>query len=287
MEVKMKNLTETNKGKLPARLMKRVDSCAHIFIADKPEKISQIMADKGVDELEAGRIYTIGALKAAKRRGTAKNYIEAVSRLEMEQVGDRGCPLTRTVNADKAAMTVAKYKRMTGGGYLQASMVDAVRTAWARMDNQPVTAYVQPVARTVPKNVKQAAKLRCPPCVGKALGQLYTEWEERTIKSGPEYVYTNMAIVENLKRFFNEYLARQSKTVNKRLSELKEFVRSKNNKQGVDVIVKSLLSNAGKESADTARLANFAVNLWRQFEHKDSLSVTEFTELLYRYGLDR
>jgi hypothetical protein len=57
-------------------------------MADKPDKISAIMADRNVSELEAARIYTIGALKAAKRRGTAKNYREALELLEAEQIGE-------------------------------------------------------------------------------------------------------------------------------------------------------------------------------------------------------
>jgi HrpA-like RNA helicase len=245
------------------------------------------MADKGVSELDAARIYTMGALKASIRRGTAKTYTQALERLEMEQVGDRGCPLTRTVSADNTALMVSELNRRTGKGYMQVYTGDVVRMAWARMDNQPITAYAQPVGRDVLNNEQQTPKRQHKRDMGKVLASLYTEWEGRELETGSEYAYTNTAIVENLKRFFNEYTANQSKTVKTRLAELKVYIKNKGAAREADAVIKALLSNAGKESPDTARLANFATNLWQHFEHKESLSAAEFTELLYHYGLNK
>jgi hypothetical protein len=88
----MDNVT-TKRRELSPALMQRVDACAYIFTADTPEKLSAIMAEQGVSELEAGRIYALGALKHAIQRGTAKNYREAVEALEAEQVGGQRGPV--------------------------------------------------------------------------------------------------------------------------------------------------------------------------------------------------
>jgi hypothetical protein len=71
----MENVTVKRRELAPA-IMARVDACAYIFMADTPEKINAIMEDRGVSEQEAGRIYIIGALKHAIRRGTAKTTMK-------------------------------------------------------------------------------------------------------------------------------------------------------------------------------------------------------------------
>lgn len=75
----------TEKGKFSAR----IGACAALFRAEKTVKVRQIAEAEGISEDEAARRYVVGALKAAVRRGSARNLIEALERYEAEQVGDR------------------------------------------------------------------------------------------------------------------------------------------------------------------------------------------------------
>jgi hypothetical protein len=284
----MENVT-TKKGEFAPKLMKRVDSCAHIFMADKPEKISAIMEAREVPALDAGRIYTIGALKAAKRRGVAKNYSEAIEALEAEQAGDRGNPLTRTISADKTAAIVAKYERMNAKTPMLVNNVDVVRMAWARMDKQPLTAYAQPqnwriAAETQPKAKKRAHTLN----VGKVLGALYTEWEAREIEADPANMARHDIIEKNLHVFFKEYKSRQSKTVKTRINELINYVAREGyrNSLKAEQAIRALTSAKGRDSPGISKLAKFASNLHYNFEHKESVTCPEFIGLLCDYGKD-
>jgi hypothetical protein len=281
----------THKSGFSPALMKRIDACAYIFIADKPEKIRKIVADREVSELEAGRIYTVGALKAAKRRGTAKTYLEALDALEAEQVNDRGCVLTRTVNADAMNKAIAGHRNKTNSIPTYTAHIDYVRMAWARMDNQPVADYVSriPVSawHAMPRYLR-APYYSHPVAIGKVLGSMYTRMEERQEQSNPEYAYINSVQSINMCMFFQDYESRLSSTVKARLVELKAYIAAQagegSDTDHVKEAVKSLLSAQGREAPETSKLANFAVNLWRQFEHKEALTATEFAELIARFG---
>jgi hypothetical protein len=281
----MEHVTAKKRGFSPA-LMARVDACAYIFMADKPEKIAAIMENREVSELEAGRIYTIGALKAAKRRGTAKNYREAIEALEAEQAGDRGNPLTRTMSADRTDGIIQYINHLNRASPMRVNKVDAVRMAWAHMDHQPLTAYAQPqnwhTEEKRPEETKRAHTLN----TGKVLGTLYTEWEARELEADPANEARHGIIEKNLNVFFAEYISRLSRTVKMRLAELVESI---NRPTGGDMlkadrVIKYLTSAQGRAAPETSKLANFAVNLHRNFDHKDSVSCPEFISLLCRYG---
>jgi hypothetical protein len=281
----MKHVT-TKKRELAPAIMARVDACAYIFMADKPEKIRAIMADRNVSELEAGRIYTIGALKAAKQRGIAKNYREALELLEAEQVGDRGNQLTRTASVDNTAHIAARYQRMNDDAPMRIATIDVVHMAWARMDNQPYTAYVLPrnwtAEATEPKEEKRSQTLT----IGKILGSMYTDMEYRQEQSAPEYAYTNAVIAANMRRFFAEYVSRLSQTVKNRLAGLAGYIDRESNGDMLKAerIISTLTSAKGREAPGTCKMANFAANLYRNFEHKDTITCQEFISMLFRYG---
>jgi hypothetical protein len=276
----------TKKRELAPELMARVDACAYIFIADRPEKISAIMESRNVPELDAGRIYTIGALKAAKRRGTARNYREALEVLEAEQAGDRGNPLTRTINADNTARAIARYQRINDNSPMRTTTIDVIRMSWARMDNQPYTAYVQPhtwyVQHREPKEVEPKHSLN----VGKILGTMYCQEEYRQEREDPVYTAHNAVIERNMTVFFTEYTSRLSRTVKMRLADLAGYIRRESNGSALKAerVISALTSAKGREAPETSKMANFAANLHRQFEHKDAVSCPEFVSLLYRYG---
>jgi hypothetical protein len=276
----------TRKRELAPKLMARVDACAHIFIADKPEKINAIMEGRGVTELEAGRIYTIGALKMARRRGTARTYREALENLEAEQAGDRGNLLTRSISADNTARKIAQYARMNDNTPIRVNTVDVVRMAWARMDNQPLTAYAQPqnwhIAEREPEEEKRTRSRN----MGRVLGTLYTEWEARELDADPFNEVRHTVIEKNMTVFFTEYLSRLSRTVKMRIADLVKYVRKESNGNALKAerIISALTSARGREAPGTSKLANFAANLHRNFEHKEAVTCPEFIGLLYRYG---
>jgi hypothetical protein len=163
-----------NKGTIPAYLMPRVDACAMIFIDDKPEKIKRIALSRGCDEMTAGRIYTIGALKAARRRGTARNYREAIEQLENEQMGDRVDPITRFISAEKTALDIAHINRMNNSG------TTAVYRQGFTVDPEGNAEYTRFFMGTM-RSKKPTEQTERPHTVnmGKVLGTLYAEWEER------------------------------------------------------------------------------------------------------------
>jgi hypothetical protein len=278
----------TKKGKLPPDLMARVDACAFLFNADRPEKIRSIMADRGVTEQEAGRIYTIGAMKFCIALGRASTFAEALETLEMEQGGARADPLSRTASADDMARVIARYKRINDKEPMRVNRVDAVRMAWARMDNQPLTEYAQPSNWQTVDGALKEKKRSHPLNVGKVLGCLYTDMEYRQEHSDPIYSAHNAVIQRNLKAFFKDYKSRLSRTVKKRLADLIEYI---NKKSGGDAAkaekaIKDLTLRKGKESPETSKLAKFADNLHYGFPHKDAVSCPEFIELLTNYSDD-
>jgi hypothetical protein len=283
----MENVT-TKKRELAPELMARVDACAYIFMADEPDKISAIMESRNVTELEAGRIYTIGTLKEAKRRGTARNYREALEALEAEQAGDRGNPLTRTISADKTARTVSRYQRMNDNSPMRTNTVDVVRMAWARMDNQLYTAYAQPRNWHVEDRQTVEEKPTHARNTGKIAGSMYTDMVYKQERLDPVYSAYEAVMDKNLKVFFTEYISRLSRMVKMRLANFAGYINRESNGNALKAerVISALTSAKGRKAPETSKMANFAVNLHRNFEHKDAVSCPEFISLLYRYGMD-
>jgi hypothetical protein len=264
-----------NRGTIPAYLMPRVDACATIFIADKPETIKSIALLNKCDEMTAARIYTIGALKAAKRRGTARNYREAVERLENEQTGDRGDPVTETIRAEKTALNIARINRMNNSGtmavYRQGFTVDPEGNAGQTRFFTGNMESREPAEQTErPHTVR----------MGRVMGTLYVQWEEREAETTFDTLFnrvtdtTEDTIAANLRLYFADYTRRMSKTVKERIAELQRYTGD----------VKALVSAKGREDPETSKLAKFVVNLHQHFDHKDALTVSEFAGLLKRYA---
>jgi hypothetical protein len=271
---KMNVTKKRNKGSIPASLMPRVDACALIFIADKPDKIKGIALLNECDELAAGRIYTIGALKNAKRRGTARNYREAITQLENEQMGDRGDPITRTISEEKTALGIAHINRMNNSGttaiYRQGFTVDPNGNA---EEARFFVGYME--------GKKPEEKTERPHTVnmGKVLGTMYVRWEEKTAETTLDTLFNRVTdaagdcIQNDLQLYFADYTQRMSKTVKNRIAELQRYAGD----------IKALVSAKGRAAPETSRLAKFVSNLHQHFDHKDALTVSEFAGLLKRY----
>jgi hypothetical protein len=264
-----------NKGAIPASLMPRVDACAIIFIADKPEKIEDIALSNGCDEMTAGRIYTIGALKAARRRGTARNYYEAIAQLENEQMGDRGDPVTRAVSAEKTAIDTARIDRVNNSGatavYRQGFTVGPEGNAEQKRFFMGSMEGRKPAEKTGrPHTVR----------MGKVMGTMYVRWEEKTAETTLDTLFnretdtTGDCIENDLRLYFADYTRRMSRTVKARIAELQRYTGD----------TKALLSAKGRKAPETSRLSKFVDHLHAAFEHKDALTVSEFAGLLKRYA---
>jgi hypothetical protein len=311
-------------GSLPPAIMARVDSCAYLFGRERPEKVGKIVQERGVSAPEAARIYTIGVLKASKRRGTARNYREALDRLEAEQVGDRGDPLTRTVSADATARTIARICRDRLLGYYDTEVKYSV-TGRCNRQGKPMFRYAGTVSRYVCQDTdsanipdyytyrpsytthvdgvsvygpaiavgehysddKPAHTARSKRSTGRVLGTLYAQYEERQERQGPEHEFTNTTIEGNLRRYFTEYESHLSNTVHVRLRELFAYITAhiRGDKGKIEGVVRALMSVNGRKDPATSRLARFVDNLHKAFPHRDSITGAEFAELLYRYSM--
>jgi hypothetical protein len=201
-------------------------------------------------------------------------------RLEYEQVGDRGDPITRTISAEKIAENIARLWHLTSSIPTVRARLDTMRMAWAHADNQSYTQYIRPGSWQV-MPVQPAVSARdSTRSTGKVLGALYTQWEARETESDPVYGAHNAAIERNLQVFFADYASRLSRTVRRRLGELMGYVDQQPEPVAA---IRTLMSAAGREAPDTAKLSQFAARLHGTFPHSDSVSCPEFIELLHQY----
>jgi hypothetical protein len=259
-------MSNTKNRALPPDQMARVTACAHLFMDSREEKINGIAADKGVTPIEAATIYTLGALKAAIRRGTARNYREALDRLEAEQVGDRGDRLLRTVSMDDTARMIARINRANAGN---SSIPDYYRST----DNGASWTPHYPAQATKPANTTDRA-------AGRVLGTLYTQWEERQADTDLDVVMgkaemdaRTAQIERNLTLFFAEYVSRLSRTSKVRLYDL----------VGSKIDPAYLTSRKGQADPETKGLAWGAAHLFKGFTHKAGLTCRNFIDMVRRY----
>jgi hypothetical protein len=248
--------------------MNRVKACAVLFL-DSParEKIERFANEKGITVENAAIAYTLGALKAMKRRGTASSYAEALDTMEAEQVGDRGNKLTRTVSADNTARIIQKINKINAGSKEEPAYLRSIDKGKTWTPHYPIAVDKAGVSSR---------------SMGKVLGTLYTEWESREIEADPVVVVYNEAInaekaqiEQNMRLFFAEYASRLSVTAKARLYEL---AASK-------VKANYLLSNAPRYDTDKAirSLSNVSFKLYESFPHRESITGTEFIELVRSY----
>lgn len=252
--------------KLPPRIMQRVRACAILFLAGtRAQRIAEIAGAKGIDLESASVMYTIGALKRAKRQGTARSYEEALEKLEAEQVGDRGSQITKTLSADQTARQIARINRINAG---ERFSMDGVHYIHDYDNIVNVDGRQEAVSHFAVIDGKEKPE----PKPSKVIGTLYAEWEDRQKKTGDSaQVMINNSIDKNLKLFFADYVARLSKTAKKRLYELAESDTDP-----------ALLMGKGKESGDKAlrRESWGAYTLYSGFPHKESVTGVEYVNLI-------
>jgi hypothetical protein len=121
---------------------------------------------------------------------------------------------------------------------------------------------------------------------GRALGTLYTGIEAGEEALDPANMAYNGAVVENLTAFFAMYIAGLS---GKTRAGINEFARHVAMASGGDMlkaeqVIRGITSNKGKAEPGTRKLADFAANLHRNFEHKNAVTCPELMGLLLNYG---
>jgi len=256
-------------NKLRPALMLRVQACAILFMASNRDRIQRIADAKGIELDQAALMYTLGALKRAKRQGTARNYTEAIEQLEYSQVGDRGNPITKTAQADKVGRYISRINRINNGDVVTIEGVryvnDYNNIVVIEGDRHSIPHYA-----TIKTSMKQCKTRN----VGAVLGTLYANWEAHINKTKLENSVQEARVSENLRLFFSDYQARLSNTSQKRVQEL---IKSD--------ISPSILMGKGKESDDMAlkRLSWQAYRLYEGFPHKDAVTGCQFIELLRGY----
>jgi len=276
----------TAKRVLPPAIMARVRACAILFLdSARRARIAEIADGKGIEIGDAAIVYAIGALKAAKRRGTARTYREALDLLEAEQVGDRGSRIARSISADKTAREVARINRINAG---DSCTIDGVRYVHDYDIAHREYGYTTEGEYTY-RDVDSVAHFADAPgpdkpdtgrSVGKVLGTLYTDWEARERNFDPALVMLDRdmqdryrQVERNLQLFFREYQSRLSKTSKARLIEIAES----------DIGPGYMASAAGYSDPQAKRIAKAARYLYDNFPHKDGISCREFIRLVRKY----
>ena len=260
---------------MPEALMLRVKSCAIMYGYDPQNRkdacITRIATNKGILYDDACIVYTIAVIKRMIRTHQARNYVDALDQIEAMQVGDRGDKITKSLASDKLSRIVNRINRINKGIkigeylYDYDQIIDGIKLAHFTVDSdKPVIANR---------------------AMGKVLGTLYTTYNaynanyaiDNTIDKALEDQIKDAAMLQidkNLKAYFADYKARLSNTAKKRLQVL------------VDSDIDASVLVDGKIKQDTGDIAKFAnaiYRLYEQFPHRDSITETEYINLIRKY----
>jgi hypothetical protein len=247
--------------------MDRVDACAVIYAADKPERIGKIAENKGVDAHTAAVIYTLGALKYLKKRGIARNYADAIAQIEDRQVGARVNPLQVTASADNTAGQVARLNRLTNASdmavYREGFTVSPEGVA------EQARFFVEKAKSEDPKSEPRRHTVN----MGKVFGTLYTQWEEREADDTLENDFTAATVKRNLTAFFKEYEDRLSDRSRQNLYAITKYTGD----------AKDITSAEARNDPETKRLYKTVDNLFYNFPHKDAITRPQFVDMVREY----
>jgi hypothetical protein len=248
--------------------MVRIQACAIINKADKPEKIDSVAIGKGVDTDTAAFIYTLGEAKYLVRKGLARNYADAVEILEDRQSGVSRNPLTVTESAEATAREIARINQYNNTGntavYKEGFVVDSE-------GNAEKTRFFIGVMESVKTARKHSLN------IGKVLGTLYTKWEEKEAENKPDNIahtdYTGETVRKNLELFFTEYKARLSKIAQRHLHEVIDYKGD----------AKDITSASARNDPDKKQLYKTVDNLFYNFPHKDAITRPQFVDMVRDY----
>ena len=242
--------------------MCRIKACAYIAMEDRADKIEDIADALECEPIEAATGYVIGALKAGIRRGTYRNYMEALDAFEREQVGDRG----------------------DGIGQLNELARDVRRINHINATTPTLTGFARDKLDAMAEPEKQAPKKSHARNMAKVYGSLYVQWDEGEAKLDVDYVMRqndyNRAVLEvsatgknkAIEAYIAEYIGRLSPTGQKTVREVCNTVLT------VDEIM------SAKHSDEAERMRNKVKYLFNGFPRHDVMSAREYYEILKAYA---
>jgi hypothetical protein len=250
----------TTRHNINNRLMLRIDAIGLIWAngnGKAGESIADIAENRQVSMEDASRIYVIAACKAAKRRGQARNYQDAIEQIEQQQAGDNSYQLVSTdLNAE-----VARINRINQAGdtkVYQASLVQLDDTSWL-----PTKAYIGTMEGREPQVTGRDRAAEKSRKIGKVMGDIYAQWESR--------IHDNDVMVQdNVRRYIEDYVSRLSKTMRGKILMLQQYNGD--------------IGDLMKASNKTDKLHNAINYLHRSFPHRDNLTATDLADLVVRYA---
>lgn len=225
----------------------RIGACAIIWASTHGEKADAIATERNVDTTTAARMYVTGALKASIRRGTARNYTEALAMFEDEQIGDRSVSVSS--GSDALAREVRRINAANGRDYTsivngRAEYIDGKEGAPKR-------------ATTARRNM------------GRVLGELYTQWDNTIaayrIDEAPMDIGNEAAL------YMREYIGRLSDTMRATIRHICE------DRRDAAEIMKG-------ETKATAKMRDAVKYMHRNFPQRESVTSTELCELVKKYA---
>jgi hypothetical protein len=235
----------------------RISACALLWrnaSERNADKAADIAKARNVSEDEAARLYIVGALKCAVRRGSAKNFTDALETLEAEQVSDRKASVKGI--GSSVTRDVARLEKMTGKDFVRIAK-DGKR--------EEVKVEVKPEARVHARNL------------GKVLGALYVECDARAAMDAPDYIFERaeydaiaLDIGGAIGAYISDYVARLSTTGKKAIRDIVAASAS------VDAIM------VGK--GELAKLRERAKYLHRNFPQAEAITTRELVTLLRQYA---
>jgi hypothetical protein len=248
------------KNRLPESVMLRVRACAVLFLgSERKTSIGRIAGANGISLDDAAVMYTLGALKRTKARGTARNYAQALDILENAQAGDRRNRLTRAINNDTTAVIVDRINRINAGDQ---NTPDYYRTT----DNGKTWTPHYPEPAKKHRNTWKA--------IGRTLGSMYLECERSDYRTASmELVSDYGSVVKNMTRYFAEYKSRLSGVALKRLYAL----AGSGHTPGYIVSQASKIGNPDRVHFTRAQY------LYNSFADKDKISMKEYIDLVQKY----
>ena len=230
----------------------RIEACAVILMADKSKKVYAYAEKNGVDPVEASVRYVIGALKSAKRRGSARNYAEALEQFERDQDGDNAVSvsMTSTLTADVRKIEKrndSTYTRIING---HAEIVGKVKDTEARSHKRNIA---------------------------KVIGALYVQAEDFAEAYTAEAVYNSAERNARIERcdsliasYMGDYVSRLSPTARASLRMVIDSTMS------ADAIARARDDDGGK-------MRERARYLHGGFPARDAISVAEFIDIARKY----
>jgi hypothetical protein len=258
----MKNLVtqETAKKAVKRRLTDdqiiRLKSCAVIAMGDNPNKFASP---------NHALKYCVKTCKGMITTGQARNYTDAIEKLECLQVGDRGDPITRSISQDDTNRVVTRINRINKGINTVVNGHNYLYDYDQIIDGIKLAHYT--ITDTITNNPSNRA-------MGKVLGTLYTEYDKRINELDPAKEMMKQKndkqlkkIEQNLKLFYADYFDHVSEKAKNILLQLADSDHD--------------ITTDQRRKGD--KLANSVYRIYESFTHRDTVKFSDFIAQIRKY----